>query len=88
MGAWEVVESAINTAGSGGITERMPVPGGWLYRCKFFGYGRSLESMVMVFVPKSSGFDEDPRPRKEYRPDPGLAGAQNDAFRRNRERVS
>jgi hypothetical protein len=51
---WEVVASEKGVAGrSIDQTERLPVPGGWLYRTirNQFGIGNRQDIVTMVFVP-------------------------------------
>lgn len=48
---WEPVDNRSNDDGGRTRTERMDVPGGWLYRCQRTSHeGQISESMVFVAV--------------------------------------
>lgn len=46
---WDLVEK--RKGAWGGETHRMPVPGGWLYRCREWGGEDENFAIAMTFVP-------------------------------------
>ena len=48
------------------VTDRLMVPGGWLYRTRMWGYEETgVPSVAMVFVPDTSVYPHETR-REEY----------------------